>query len=84
MCTLRDLICKEVANVKPLYGLEVDVARILGVCAFSGKTVPFLSWVSVYTELGPEPGLRRSLIREIPRWVSALTFYLAAGSELTS
>lgn len=60
---LRDLICKEVANVKPLYGLEVDVARILGVCAFSGKTVPFLSWVSMYTELGPEPGLRRSLIR---------------------
>lgn len=39
MCTAQDLICKEVANVKPLYGLEVDVARILGVCAFSGKTV---------------------------------------------
>ena len=60
---LRGPICKQAADVKPLYGLEVDVARILGICAFSGKAVPFLSRVSMHTELGPEPGLRRPLIR---------------------
>ena len=60
---LRDPICKQAANVKPLCGLEVDVARILGICAFSGKTAPSLSRASMYMELGPEPGLRRPLVR---------------------
>lgn len=56
------------ANVKYFYGLEMDVSRILGICAVSGKTVPVktvpvLSWMSMYMELGLEPGICRSLIR---------------------
>lgn len=32
-------------------------------CAVSGKTIPFLSWMSTSIELGLMPGIRRSLIR---------------------
>ena len=59
----RDTIYKQMANVKYFYGLETDVSRILGICAVSGKTVPVLSWMSMYMELGLEPGICRSLIR---------------------
>lgn len=81
----RDMVHKQTASMKYFYGFRSGRLKNSGhVVLFLGKLLPFLSWMSTYIELGHQPGIRRSLIRENSMVGSCCGVLLGNLMKLTS
>lgn len=81
----RDMVHKQTASMKYFYGFRSGRLKNSGhVVLFLGKYFPFLSWMSTYIELGHQPGIRSSLIRENSMVGSCCGVLLGNLNKLTS
>lgn len=81
----RDMAHKQTASMKYFYGFRSGRLKNSGhVVLFLGKYFPFLSWMSTYIELGHQPGIRSSLIRENSMVGSCCGVLLGNSNTLTS